>query len=148
VVTSAGSALAVADVVANQNALPPRWRPNARWMANLAIINQGRILPLYTNGPATVSDATNPPRMLGWELLENNAMDGTIAAGSTNDYVLLSGDFQQYIIVDRSEATVEVIPHLFGANRRSTAKRGYHLHWRAGGDCVITDAFRLTNYNA
>ncbi|HEY6595941.1 MAG TPA: phage major capsid protein [Asanoa sp.] len=148
VVISAGSALTVVDVTANQNALPPRWRPNAKWMANLSIINQGRQLPLYANGPATVSDATDPPRMLGWPVYENSNMDGTIAAGSTNDYVLLSGAFEQYAIVDRIGTMIELIPTLFGAAFRPTGQRGFHMHWRTGGDALIPDAFRLTNYSA
>jgi HK97 family phage major capsid protein len=148
VVTSAGTALAVADITANQAALPARWRGNAKWMANLTIINQGRVLPLYTNGPAAVSDASNPPKMLGWEVYENSSMDGTIAGGTTNDYCLLSGDFKQYIVVDRIGTSVEFVPHLFGASGRPTGSRGFYMHWRTGGDAVITDAFRLTNYSA
>lgn len=148
VVTSAGSALTPADATANQNALPARWRPRARWMANLSVINQGRTTPLYTNGPAMVSDATTPPRMLGWEVVENSAMDGTIAAGTTNDYVLLSGDFSNYIVVDRLGVSLDFVPVLVGANQRPTGQRGFLMHWRAGGDVVVGDAFRLTNYSA
>lgn len=39
VVTSALTLLSLVDIVANQNALPPRWRANARFMANLTMIN-------------------------------------------------------------------------------------------------------------
>jgi HK97 family phage major capsid protein len=149
VVISAGSALAVADITANQAALPARWRANAKFMANLLIINQGRVLPKYSNGPAVVDDSTTPPKMFGWQLLENSTMDGTIAAGTTNDYCLLSGDFKQYCIVDRVGATVEYVPHLFHtSNNRPSGQRGFYMHWRTGGDALITDAFRLTNYSA
>ena len=85
--------------------------------------------------------------MLGWELHENSQLDGTIAAGTTNDYVLLSGDFDQYIIADRIGTTVEFVQNLFGANQRPTGQRGFLMHWRTGADAVITDAFRLTNYS-
>jgi HK97 family phage major capsid protein len=95
VVTSAGSALALADILANQQALPPRWRANATWTANLNMINAARQLPLFASGPSIVDDTQTPPRMLGWRLVENSAMDGTIAGGTTNDYVLLSGDFKR-----------------------------------------------------
>ena len=43
-------------------------------------------------------------------------MDGSLGAGA--DYTVLSGDFRQYIIVDRLGTTVELVPHLLGANRR------------------------------
>jgi HK97 family phage major capsid protein len=77
VVTATGGALTVADIYANQNALPPRWRPRARWMANLSIINAGRQL-VAGSGLTTsiVDDSTTPPRMLGWQLHENSTMDG------------------------------------------------------------------------
>lgn len=148
VLTSAGSALSVADVTANQNSLSPRFRARAVWMANLSIINQGRQLPLYTNGPALVSDATNPPRMSGWEVYENSNMDGTIAAGTTADYVLLSGDFSNFVVADRIGLTVAYNPMVVGANGRPTGEVGWYAYWRAGSGLAGTaDAFRLTNYS-
>jgi HK97 family phage major capsid protein len=148
VVTSALTLLSLVDIIANQNALPPRWRANANWMANLSMINAARQIPLYTNGPSIVNDATTPPRCLGWALYENSAMDGTIAAGATNDYVWLSGDFKRgYQIRDRIGTMLELIPTLFGAAFRPTGQRGFHMHWRTAGKVVIPDAFRLTNYS-
>jgi HK97 family phage major capsid protein len=73
-------------------------------------------------------------------------MDGALT-GTANDYSLLSGDFNQYIITDRIGTTIELIPTLFGASLRPTGQRGFHMHWRTGGDVVIPDAFRLTNWN-
>jgi HK97 family phage major capsid protein len=149
VVTAAGAAVALADIIANQNALPPRWRPNARFMANLSVINAARQLPAGSGlTTSIVDDSTNPPRMLGWDLHENSQLDGTIAGGTTDDFVLLSGDFYQYIIADRVGTSVEFIQNLFGASQRPTGQRGFILHWRTGADAVIPDAFRLTNYSA
>lgn len=146
VMTSAGSAIAIADMTSVQNALPPRWRPNAIWMLNLAIMNQARTLPMYTNGPALLAgDSTT---ILGWTVRENSAVDGTIAAGTTHDYVVLAGDFKQYIIVDRIGSTIEFVPNLFDTSTgRPTGTRGFLMHWRTGGDVVIQDAFRLLDYN-
>lgn len=143
VLTSAGSAISVADMITVQNALPPRWRPNASWMLNLSIMNQARILPLYTNGPALLTGG----EILGWNVRENSAVDGTIAAGTTHDYVVLAGDFSQYIICDRIGTSLEFVPNLFGASGRPTGTRGFLMHWRTGGDVVIQDAFRLLDYN-
>ena len=39
VVTSAGASLTLAEILTNQSALPPRSRANARFMANLTMIN-------------------------------------------------------------------------------------------------------------
>jgi HK97 family phage major capsid protein len=147
VVASALTGLAIADIVANQNALPPRWRTNAKFMANLTMINAARQIPMYANGPSIVNDATTPPRCFGWELRENSTMDGTIGAGTTNDYVWLGGDFSQYQITDRIGSMIELVPTLMGPNRRPSGQRGFYMHWRTGGDVLIPDAFRLTNYS-
>jgi HK97 family phage major capsid protein len=146
VIATATNVLAQGDLYANQAALPARWRPRARWMMNLSIINGYRQLPQATGlNYSIINDHGPRPRALGWTVYENSSMDGSLGAGA--DYTVLSGDFRQYIIVDRLGTTVELVPHLLGANRRPTGERGFLLHWRAGGDVVIADAFRLTNHS-
>jgi HK97 family phage major capsid protein len=146
VIATATNVLAQGDLYANQAALPARWRPRARWMMNLSIINGYRQLPQATGLNYSIINDHGPwPRALGWTVYENSSMDGSLGAGA--DYTVLSGDFRQYIIVDRLGTTVELVPHLLGANRRPTGERGFLLHWRAGGDVVIADAFRLTNHS-
>jgi predicted phage gp36 major capsid-like protein len=44
-------------------------------------------------------------------------MDGTIDAGQDNA-IAVYGDFSNYVITQRVGSSVELIPHLFGANRR------------------------------
>jgi HK97 family phage major capsid protein len=147
VIATGTNALASADPYNNQNALPARWRSRAVFMANLSIVNGFRQLPKATNiQESLVDDSTTPPKLAGWSLYENNAMDGTLTAAAA-DYALLSGDFQQYAVVDRIGSSIEVVPNLFGASRRPTGQRGFLLHWRVGADVLIADAFRLTNYS-
>lgn len=147
VIATGTNVLAQADLYANQAALPPRWRPNARWMMNLSILNGFRQLPQATGlNYSIISDATTPPTALGWEVRENSAMDGTLT-GAAADYLVLSGDFAQFCIVDRVGMTVEFIPHLMGASGRPTGQRGFYTHWRVGSDVLIADAFRLSNYS-
>lgn len=43
--------------------------------------------------------------------------------------------------------SIEFIPHLLGANRRPSGQRGFYQHWRVGGDVLVGDAFRLSNFN-
>jgi HK97 family phage major capsid protein len=149
VVTSALTLLSLVDILVAQNALPPRWRANASWMANLTMINNARQIPLFTNGPSIVDDSSTPPRSLGWSLYENSAMDGTIAGGATNDYVWLAGDFAKgYRIHDRVGTMIELIPTLFKGAFRPSGQRGFHMHWRTAGEVIIPDAFRLLNYSA
>lgn len=116
-------------------------------MANLTIINQARVLPLFTNGPSLVDDSTTPPKALGWSLYENSNIDGTFGAG--NDYVWLAGDFARgFRIHDRIGTMIELVPTLFGATRRPTGQRDFHMHWRTGSKVIIPDAFRVLNYSA
>ncbi|AKN17476.1 hypothetical protein MHAE_04370 [Mycobacterium haemophilum DSM 44634] len=132
------------DVYAVQNALPPRFQPMASWNANLALLNAMRQMET-TNGALKFPELqTNPPMLLGRSIYENSNMDGVInASASENNYVLVYGDFQNFIIVDRVGSTVELVPHLFGANRRPTGQRGALLWFRTGSDVVIPNAFRL-----
>jgi predicted phage gp36 major capsid-like protein len=70
VIATGTNAVALSDLYTNQAALPARWRPKARWMANLTIINAFRQVPAFTGATTSVvSDATTPPRALGWAVL-------------------------------------------------------------------------------
>lgn len=93
VIATATNVLAQADLYNNQAALPARWRPRARWMMNLSILNGYRQLPQATGlNYSIINDAGSRPVALGWEVRENSTMDGTLGAGA--DYTVLSGDFQ------------------------------------------------------
>jgi HK97 family phage major capsid protein len=147
VIATATNVLAQADLYNNQAALPARWRPNAKFAMNLSILNGYRQLPQATGLNYSIINDDGPiPKALGWEIHENSVMDGTLNASSA-DYTVLSGDFQQYAIVDRIGAQIEYVPHLFGSNRRPTNEVGFLLRWRTGGDVLIADAFRLTNHS-
>jgi HK97 family phage major capsid protein len=147
VIATGTNVLAQADLYANQAALPARWRPNAKWMMNLSILNGFRQLPQATGlNYSIVNDATKPPTALGWPVYENSSMDGTLT-GAAADYLVVSGDFRQFAIVDRIGASVELIPAVFGTAHRPTGQRGFYLHFRTGSDVLIPDAFRLSNYS-
>jgi HK97 family phage major capsid protein len=146
VIATGTNVLAQADLYANQAALPARWRANARWAMNLSIINGYRQLPQATALNYSIINDDGPiPRALGWEISENSTMDGVLGAGT--DYTVLSGDFQQYAIVDRVGAELSFVPHTFGAAGRPKSEVGFLLRWRTGGDVLIPDAFRLTNHS-
>jgi predicted phage gp36 major capsid-like protein len=84
----------------------------------------------------------NPPRLLGRAANELSNMTGTITAAQ-NNHILLYGDFSNFTIVDRFPSTLELIPILFGANRRPTGQRGAFLWARVGSDSVVDNSFRL-----
>jgi HK97 family phage major capsid protein len=147
VIATGTNVLAQADLYANQAALPARWRPNAKWMMSLPILNGFRQLPQATGlNYSVVNDSTSPPTALGWDIYENSNMDSTLSGGAA-DYLVVAGDFQQFAIVDRWPASMELIPNLVGANRRPTGQRGFVTHFRTGSGVLIADAFRLSNYS-
>lgn len=139
---------AAADVYATLEALPARFRPNARWAAALGTINDIDQFET-TNGAKKfpgVADAN--PTLLRRPLAEVSNMDSSAdinAAATADHHILLVGDWRNYVIVDRIGATVEIIPHLVGANRRPTLQRGLILYWRTGADVVVANGFRVLN---
>lgn len=137
--------LAAGDVYSVQNALPPRFQPNAQWCANLAIINTLRQFETASGALKFPGLQDNPPQLLGRAMNELSNMDGTINAAATeSNYPLLYGDFGSgMVIVDRIGSTMELVPHLVGSNRRPTGQRGALLWFRTGADVVIPNAFRL-----
>ncbi|PXY25155.1 hypothetical protein BAY59_24320 [Prauserella coralliicola] len=144
-VDAVGEGIAVADLYAVEEALPPRFRARGQWLANRSIYNKVR--QLDTQGGANLwvrLDAGLPPELIGYAAHEASAMDGTIdpAAAGTH-LVLLFGDFSKFLIVDRVGMEVELVPHLFGANRRPTGQRGIYAIWRNSSKILTDNAFRL-----
>jgi predicted phage gp36 major capsid-like protein len=52
---------------------------------------------------------------LGRPVYEASDMDGTYQSG--NNYVLVFGDFDNFVLADRIGTVVEFVPTLFGANQ-------------------------------
>jgi HK97 family phage major capsid protein len=129
--------LAAKDIYDTQNALPPRFQPRAQRCANLTTYNTVRQLET-TNGAKVFPELnTNPPMLLGRAANELSNM-------SAADYVAVYGDFVAgMVIVDRFPSQVELIPNLFGSNRRPTGQRGAYLWALTGSDVVVPQAFRL-----
>jgi HK97 family phage major capsid protein len=143
---AADDTFAIADVYTIQGALPARHRANASWLANNSIYNL--IRRFDTAGGAglwTTLGNDRPNELLGRAALEAEAMDGTVTvAGAVSNFILVFGDFQNYVIADRIGVTVEFIPHLFHVTtNRPSGSRGWYAYFRAGADSVNDDAFRL-----
>lgn len=147
VVTGDGSeALAASDIYKVQSMLPPRFQPRASWNANLSILNTIRQFET-TNGALRFPElSTSPPKLLGRNIYENSNMDGSLNTAATEtNHVLLYGDFSQFAMTMRTGSSLELIPHLVGANRRPTGERGAWLWMRVGSDVLVDNAFRLLN---
>jgi HK97 family phage major capsid protein len=142
--TTTSNVFGVDDVYALFEAVPPRWRSSGTWVSNIAIINDIRQFGTDSLSTQTVDlTADGVTRILGRPVVESSEMDGVIAAGGEDNF-LVYGDFSNYRIVDRIGLSVEFVPNLFatGANRPS-GQRGWLAHWRTGADSIVDVAFRL-----
>lgn len=140
--TTGSEAIVAADAFALQNALPARFSARAQWMGHIATQNTFRQFET-TNGALKFPELANGV-LLGKPFHENSNMDGSInAAATANNYVLIYGDFSEFVIVDRIGSTIELIPNLMGANQRPTGQRGAFLWFRTGSDVLVTQAFRM-----
>jgi HK97 family phage major capsid protein len=146
VITSATTdVFAIADVYATEEALPPMYLARAQWAANKPIYNDVR--QFDTSGGAGMWErigAAQPSELLGYPAQYASAMDGSHGTG--DNYVLILGDWSNYVIADRVGMTLELVPHLFatGANRPS-GQRGLYGFARTGADSVNDNGFALLN---
>lgn len=131
------------DVYKVANALPPRHRPNATWLAEQTTLNS--IRQFDTSGGSAFwanLGAAQPETLLGKPIYECSLMDGAIATG--DDDILLLGDFGNYLVVDRIGMTVLFDPLVRGSAGRPSGEVGWFCYWRTGADVVgTTDAWRV-----
>ena len=143
---AADDTFAIADVRSLYNALPARHRAGAAWLANNSIYTLIRAFDTGGGGGFWANlNGDRPEQLLGRDVLEAEGMDGTVTtSGAVSNFVLVFGDFENYVIADRIGMTVEFIPHLFHTTtNRPSGQRGWYAHTRMGADSVNDDAFRL-----
>lgn len=145
--STTNGAYGVADVYALQNALPPRYRPNASWVAEQTTWNLTRQFATGS-GPQHAFWAdlgmSTPSLLLGKPVYESSAMkSGLSSATASNDGLIVLGDFRNYVIADRVGMSVVYEPLVKGANRRPTGEVGWFAFWRVGGKSVNDAAFRM-----
>lgn len=137
--------IAVADLHAIYRAVPVRWRGNGTWLMNplfsLAIKALGTAVSASYSGDLREPTAG---RILGRPVVESDDAPSTAMATTTDEDVLIYGDFRNYLIVDKpGSMSVEFIPHLFNtANNLPDGRRGWYTQWRTGADSINDSAFR------
>jgi len=132
----------VAGLYSLEDAVPDRFLDDAKFLGNRSVYNL--IRQFDTAGGANLwvrlGDGA-PPELIGYPAYRTSAMpDGSL---SINDKYLLLGDFKQFLIVDRVGMMVDLVPHLFGANRRPTGQRGIFALWRNNSKILADNAFRV-----
>jgi len=136
--TGTTTVLAVNDIYKTEEALPPRFRPNAQWFANRFIYNKVRQLDTAGGANLWVQDlrqglAANATGNTGYTLIgyPANEASGMAASLATTTKLAVLGDPSYYVVVDRIGMNIELIPHLFAtANNRPSGQRGIIALWR------------------
>ncbi|WIF20502.1 major capsid and protease fusion protein [Rhodococcus phage Jflix2] len=147
VVPTNAKPLSAADIFALEEALPVRYRGNARFMANRNIFNKVR--QIDTAGGADLWErigAGLPSQLIGYNIHEATTMPVLPAVATAAVKVLVLGDFRNYLIVDRIGMSVELVPHVFktsGANIVPTGQRGLFAVWRNNAKVLVADGFRV-----
>lgn len=144
-VNGVGEGLDPDDVYGLLEALPPRFRPDARWQLELSTLNH-----LHRQWNPTGDE---PPLVEGTDLVrrlydENSNFDpwsAVDAAGNGTHRLLVVGDWSNYLVVDRVGTTVSYLPPgvLQGSNRRPDGRVGWYVYWRVGANVLTPKAFRL-----
>lgn len=149
-VAAGTAAFAVAHGYGLLEALPARFRPNGKFVANLAQYNRIRQLdtagganiwvPNLQQGVGNEANGQTGATFLGKPAYESSVMTSALTAASK---IMIFGDFRYYLIVDRIGMTVELVPHLFGAtNQRPIGSRGILAYWRNTGKVLSSAAFK------
>jgi HK97 family phage major capsid protein len=144
--TATPATLTANDVYALQNSAYPRFQGNARWVANLAILNALRQMETSNGALKFPSLQSDSPTLLGRPVHELSNMDSTVAAGK---HIAVYGDFSQYVITQRVGSSLELIPLLVGPNRRPTGQRGAWLGQVGRGldqRCRVPDVAGLEDF--
>jgi len=147
IVNSAGAdTFALADVYALDSALPERYHGQERtgWCGHRLTWNKIRQFDTAGGAGLFADNLTRgiPNALLDEKRITSEGMDGTY--GSGENYILILGDWDNYVIADRVGMSVEFIPHLFStSNNRPKNQHGWLAYSRVGADSVNDGAFRI-----
>ncbi len=147
VLPTTDGAFGAVDVYALWDALPERFRANAKWLSSTSTMNTIR---RFASG-ASNSDANFTvnitqeavPRLFGREYMTSEYMADFVGTTGQSDYLIV-GDFDNFLIAQRAGMNVELVPMLFDVtNNRPTGQRGWYAWARVGSDSIVDNAFRM-----
>jgi HK97 family phage major capsid protein len=130
---------AIADIYSLKQAVPARYLNDAVFAAHPPVWD---IVYRFTGGnsaePLLLADRGG--QLLGHDKFEWSTMStGTTTTGQK---IMLAGSFKDgMVIADRIGATLEIVPHIFGAtNRFPIGARGLYMYRRTGSTVMSTAA--------
>jgi HK97 family phage major capsid protein len=141
------NAFVAGDVYKVADALRPRDAARASWIANKRIYSL--IRQMDTSGGSAFWANMGmgvPAQLLGQPQYEASTMGNVVTTGGN---ILLAGNFEQYVIVDRVGMSIMYEPMVKSTgNGRPTGQAGWFAFWRVGADVTDVDAFRLLQLNS
>lgn len=133
--------LTYADILGLDNALAPRHRRNATWLANNTTYNDIRLIDDNVGGDLWSGRmGARPGEIAGKPALEMSEMESQ--NDSTTNAFLIYGDFQKYIIVDRIGMVMKRVDVVVDLNGLPTGETALVAFWWNGGGFIDPNAFR------
>ena len=144
--STAINAFSSADVYKVADSLRPRDAANASWIANKRIYSLVRQMDTSGGSAFWANMGMKLPAQLhGQPQYEASTMSAVITTGGN---ILLAGNFDQYVVVDRVGMSIMYEPMVKSTgNGRPTGQAGWFGFWRVGADVTDPDAFRLLQLN-
>lgn len=138
--TATANTLAVGDLYAATQAVPPRWQASAEWAMSKTMLQRvyRLVASASTTEPQIMPDGMSG-ELVGYDINVWSEMASAVATGNN---IAVVGDFSGYTIVDRIGISTEVIQNLFGPNRMPTGQRGFFFWCRNSGGVTEQNAFR------
>jgi HK97 family phage major capsid protein len=143
VVVGTDGAFSAPDLLKVWKSLPERYRANATWFMHTDVENEIRSFGNANEGYYTVNLAAGGiGNLFGRPVRTSDyAPEFTGTTGAAN--ILVVGDFSNFLVAQRAGMSIELVPHLLGANGRPTGSRGWFAYARHGFDSVNDLGFRL-----
>lgn len=143
VVVGTDGAFSAPDLLKVWKSLPERYRANATWFMHTDVENEIRAFGNQADGYYTVNLAAGGIGTLFGRPVRTSdyAPEFTGTTGAAN--ILVVGDFSNFLVAQRAGMSIELVPHIFGANQRPTGARGWYAYARHGFDSVNDLGFRL-----
>lgn len=158
--TATTGAFVIGDMYSVEQAIKPRSRPRAVWVANRAFYNRVRAFDtsggagMWYGGVASVggpfsnglgnnvpTDGRLSQPLMGYAAYENSTMTSSL---TTTSKMAVFGDFRAMVIVDRIGLNLEIVPLLFGGSSRfPTGQRAIWAWWRNTSKVVDATAFEV-----
>lgn len=151
VAAAAGLTITAANLYALEAALPPRFRPNESFVANRGIYNVVRGIDT-SGGPAlwlylsqglvtqTPSPGNTGALLLGRGAWEASTMQATVVNATK---IMVVGDFNYFVIVDRIGMQILNVPVIFGASQGNlpSGQGAFYAFWRNSSKVLSASAF-------